>query len=84
MVKKMITVELASGLEARPAAMLVQVASQYESKIYLEAEAKRVNAKSIMGMMTLALCPGEQVNLIAEGEDEDTAVEKIESYLQGK
>ena len=58
MVKKLITVELASGLEARPAAMLVQVASQYESAIYLEAEAKRVNAKSIMGMMTL--CP--QVN----------------------
>ena len=45
MVKKLITVELASGLEARPAAMLVQVASQYESAIYLEAEAKRVNAK---------------------------------------
>ena len=47
MVKKLITVELASGLEARPAAMLVQVASQYESAIYLEAEAKRVNAKSL-------------------------------------
>ena len=47
MVKKLITVELASGLEARPAAMLVQVASQYESAIYLEAEAKRVNAKRI-------------------------------------
>ena len=59
MVKKLITVELASGLEARPAAMLVQVASQYESAIYLEAEAKRVNAKSIMGMMTLCLTAGD-------------------------
>ena len=47
MVKKSIKIELSSGLEARPAAMLVQVASQYDSKIYLEADSKRVNAKSI-------------------------------------
>ena len=51
MVKKSIKIELSSGLEARPAAMLVQVASQYDSKIYLEADSKRVNAKSIMGIM---------------------------------
>ena len=84
MASKSVTVELETGLEARPAAMLVQVASQFESNIYLECGDKRVNAKSIMGMMTLALCPGEQVNLIAEGADEMAAVEKIESYLQGK
>ena len=53
MVRKTVTVELASGLEARPVAMLVQVASQYESNIYVEIDSKRVNAKSIMGMMTL-------------------------------
>ena len=60
MVKKTVTVELASGLEARPVAMLVQVASQYESSIYVEIESKKVNAKSIMGMMTLGLAAGEQ------------------------
>ena len=54
MVKKSIKIELSSGLEARPAAMLVQVASQYDSKIYLEADSKRVNAKSIMGMILLS------------------------------
>ena len=81
MVKKLITVELASGLEARPAAMLVQVASQYESAIYLEAEAKRVNAKSIMGMMSLALAPGEKVTVIADGTDEDDAIFGMENYL---
>ena len=84
MASKSVTVELETGLEARPVAMLVQVTSQFESNIYLECGDKRVNAKSIMGMMTLALCPGEQVNLIAEGADEMAAVEKIESYLQGK
>lgn len=64
MVKKTVTVELASGLEARPVAMLVQVASQYESSIYVEIESKKVNAKSIMGMMTLGLAAGEQVTIL--------------------
>lgn len=84
MVKKMITVELASGLEARPAAMLVQVASQYESKIYLEAEAKRVNAKSIMGMMTLCLTAGQPITVEVDGKDEEAAVTEIERYLKNQ
>ena len=84
MVKKLITVELSSGLEARPAAMLVQVASQYESKIYLEAEAKRLNAKSIMGMMTLCLTAGEAITEVAEGDDEEQAVSEIEKYLKNQ
>ena len=84
MVKKLITVELASGLEARPAAMLVQVASQYDSSIYLEAEAKRVNAKSIMGMMTLCLNAGESILVEADGKDEDAAVTEIEKYLKNQ
>ena len=58
MTSREIKIELPTGLEARPAAMLVQVASQYESSIYVEKEQKRVNAKSIMGMMTLGLATG--------------------------
>lgn len=81
MTSKKIKIELASGLEARPAAMLVQVASQYESSIYVESEAKRVNAKSIMGMMTLELAEGESVNVTADGADEEKAIEGIEKYL---
>ena len=81
MVKKTVTVELASGLEARPVAMLVQVASQYESSIYVEIESKKVNAKSIMGMMTLGLAAGEQVTISADGADENQAVTDIEQYL---
>ena len=59
MIKKPITIQIANGLEARPVAMLVQVASQYESRIQVECGEKRVNAKSIMGMMTLGLNVGE-------------------------
>ena len=81
MTSKKIKIELTSGLQARPAAMLVQVASRYESSIYQECEAKRVNAKSIMGMMTLELSEGESVNVTADGKDEERALEGIEKYL---
>ena len=81
MIKKPITVQLANGLEARPVALLVQVASQYESKIYVETENKKVNAKSIMGMMTLGLNAGESVVVSADGTDEQAAIENIEKYL---
>ena len=81
MIKKTITVELESGLEARPIAMLVQLARQFASSIYLESENKKVNAKSIMGMMTMALKNGTKVTVLADGEDERAAVTGIESYL---
>lgn len=81
MKKKIITVELPDGLEARPAAMLVQVASQYDSRIYLESGSKRVNAKSIMGMMTLGLIAGQSITVEADGADEDQAVSEIEKYI---
>ena len=81
MIKKPITIQLANGLEARPVALLVQVASQYESKIYVETENKKVNAKSIMGMMTLGLNAGESVVVSADGTDEQAAIENIEKYL---
>lgn len=81
MVRKTVTIELETGLGARPVAMLVQVASQYDSNIYVECDSKRVNAKSIMGMMTLGLVPGERVTVTADGADEDKAINGIEKYL---
>lgn len=83
MMEKFITIQLSEGLQARPVAMLVQVASQHESSVYIEAEGKKVNAKSIMGMMSLALGTGESVKVIAEGADEEAAIEDIEKYLSG-
>ncbi|MCD8075871.1 MAG: HPr family phosphocarrier protein [Lachnospiraceae bacterium] len=81
MTKKEITIQLPSGLEARPIAMLVQVASQYESEIHLESNGRNVNAKSIMGMMTLGLDTGDKVLVTADGTDELEAVNNIEEYL---
>ena len=84
MTKKNILIKLESGLEARPVALLVQEASKYESIIYIECEGKRVNAKSIMGMMSLGLDVGEELVVEAEGSDEQTAVANIEKFLSGE
>ena len=77
----MITKKIQNGLEARPVAVLVQVASQYNSSIYVECDDRKVNAKSIMGMMTLGLTAGEEVVVSVNGDDEQTAMDDIVKYL---
>ena len=84
MTKKTVEIRLQNGLEARPVAMLVQVASKYDSTVYLESAGKKVNAKSIMGMMSLGLASGENVTVMADGADEENAVADIEKYLCGE
>ncbi len=83
MIKKNIDVNLGEK-EERPIAMLVQLASQFSSKIEIRQENKVVNAKSIMGMITLGLVQGQKLEIDVEGEDEEAAMEKVESYLTGK
>lgn len=83
MMEKAVEVKMAQDADARPIAMLVQVASRYESNIYIISGEKKVNAKSIMGMMTLTLDKGQTITVTADGEDEQTAIENIENYLSG-
>lgn len=70
------TINISTGLEARPVAVFVQVASQFDSSIYVEVGTKKVNAKSIMGMMTLGLDVGESVVVSADGADEEKRLRK--------
>ena len=79
-----VRVNLENGLDVRPVALLVQEASKYESTVYIQSGDKRVNAKSIMGMMSLGLNNGEELQIIAEGSDEEKAVEGIAQFLSGK
>ncbi len=81
MIRRELTVQLDSALDTRPVALLVQTASQFDSDVYLEVENRRVNAKSIMGMMTLGLDTGTEVTVSVNGVDEDEAMKKIEAYL---
>ena len=80
MIKKSVTINC-EGLEARPIAMLVQKASQYVSTVHIEVGTKRVNAKSIMGMMSLSVCGGDEIVVVTEGKDEVEAANEIEVYL---
>ena len=84
MIKKSIKISCPNGIEPRPIAELVQVASKYESKIYLETETKRVNAKSIMGMMSLNLANGDLLTVSADGNDEKDAMNEILGFLSNK
>mgnify|MGYP000659784350 FL=1 len=81
MIQKKMTINISTGLEARPVAVFVQVASQFDSSIYVEVGTKKVNAKTIMGMKTLGLDVGESVVVSADGADEEKAIAEIEKYL---
>ncbi|MBP5623784.1 MAG: HPr family phosphocarrier protein [Lachnospiraceae bacterium] len=81
MTKKDITIQLTGDLDARPVAMLVQIASQFDSTVYIETGDKRVNAKSIMGMMSLGMSAGEQLTVVTDGSDENNALDAIDKYL---
>ena len=82
--KKMnVKVELDGGLEARPTAMLVQLASTFDSAVYLTCADKKVNAKSIMGMMSLSLRVGDEITIVTEGTDEEAAAAAVADFISG-
>ena len=81
MISKNVRVEAAVKEEDRPVAFLVQMASQFESKILFETGNKQVNVKSMMGMMSLRLYQIEDLTVVADGIDEEEAVSQIEQYL---
>ena len=76
-----VVVNLPADAEARPVAVLVQIASKYESRITITSENRKINAKSIMGMMSLTLLPGEEITVVANGTDEKEAAAGIERFL---
>ena len=84
MVKKSVTIQREQGLEARPIAVLVQKASQFSSKVRIEVGTKSINAKSIMGMMSLNVGNGDEVVVVTEGVDEEAAAKEIELYLRAQ
>lgn len=83
MTSKNMKIQIATGLEATPIAMLVQLANQFESKIYLEVGTRKINAKSIMGMMSLGATTGDSVTIYVDGVDESKAMQTISDYLSG-
>ncbi len=74
-------VKLKTGLQARPAALFVQEANRYSSEIFIEKDNKKVNAKSIMGIMSLAIGKGVSINVIVNGNDEEEAMAALEAFI---
>jgi len=75
------TVLVESSLEATPAALFVQTASNYSSSIQVKIGTKTVNAKSIMGMISLGVLDGQEITIIADGADEEEAINGLVNFL---
>ncbi len=84
MISKNVKVNLPADAEARPVAVTVQIASKYESKIFIVSGDKKINAKSIMGMMSLGFGQGDELVIEAEGADAEAAVEEIANYIESR
>lgn len=82
MIKKEVVVKEKNGIHARPAGILVKVAGQFKSSIYIVVNEKRVNAKSIMGVMSLGVRENQQISIEAHGEDENNAVNEIIKLIE--
>ena len=81
MIKTPVVVKTEEDFDGRPIALLVQEASQYASTIYIQVGEKHINAKSIMGMMSLSLADGEEITVVTDGEDEQRAAEGIKTFF---
>jgi len=73
-----------AGLHAKPASLFVQRANDFKSEIYIKKESTRVNAKSIMGVMILAVQKGDEIEIEASGDDEKRAVEQLKLLIENK
>ncbi len=77
MTEKEVTIKNRAGIHARPAALIVRVANEFESEIFMEKNGSKINAKSIMGIITLGAAYNTTLSVIAEGADEKAAVDAI-------
>ena len=84
MVERIVTIRNRAGMHARPAALLVKTASEFESRIYIEKDSERVNGKSIMGVITLGATYNTPLKIIADGPDETQALDVIEKLFENR
>lgn len=82
MLSATLKIEHEAGLHARPAALFVQIASKFSSRIWVETDTKKVNAKSIMGVMSLGVQSGQEITLIVEGKDEKEAMAALSRLIK--
>ena len=81
MITKEVVIKNQVGLHARPATFFIQKANEFKSSIWVEKEERRVNAKSLLGVLSLGIVKGTTINIIADGADEDSAIETLSELI---
>jgi phosphocarrier protein len=84
MMEKTIVISNRAGLHARPSAMVVQLTKNYDSTVYFENGSNKINAKSIMGLLTLGAAYGTELKIITDGSDEAEALERLVKLFESK
>ncbi len=84
MISRSVTIQNSHGLHARPATFFIQKANSYKSSIWVEKEDCRVNAKSLLGVLSLGIVKGTEITLIADGQDEAEAVEGLVALIESE
>lgn len=82
MISRSVTIKNSVGLHARPATFFIQKANSYKASIWVEKEDCRVNAKSLLGVLSLGISQGTKITLIADGQDEAEAVEGLGDLVE--
>ncbi len=82
MISKEVTITNSIGLHARPATFFIQKANSYKSSIWVEKDDRRVNAKSLLGVLSLGIAKGMTVSLIADGQDEEIALDGLKDLIE--
>lgn len=81
MTNREVTINNQVGLHARPATFFIQKANEFKSTIWVEKDDRRVNAKSLLGVLSLGIVKGTSINIIADGVDEEEAVEMLSDLI---
>ncbi len=81
MISRQVSITNSIGLHARPATFFIQKANEYKSSIWVEKEDRRVNAKSLLGVLSLGIAQGMTIQLVAEGPDEKEALDGLENLI---
>lgn len=83
MINKIVKVTNAVGLHARPATLFIQKANEFKSSLWIEKDDRRVNAKSLLGVLSLGITRDTEIGLIADGSDEELAIEGLSAIIGG-
>ena len=84
MLTREVTIKNSVGLHARPATFFIQKANSFKSSISVEREDRRVNAKSLLGVLSLGVVKGMEITLVADGPDEEEAIEALTNLIENE